>query len=80
MNSRISVRRRQLIFITIFSKGKSMKASVLAVQALSVGTILATLGGCAAEETHPGVPYNAMQFASGGKVVAYSAHTMGEPI
>jgi hypothetical protein len=55
-------------------KGKSMKASYLAVQVLSVGTILAGLGGCAGQPpARSGVPSGAMQVASGNKVVAFTA-------
>lgn len=50
-----------------------MKASYFAVQVLSVGTILAALGGCAAEVTRPGVPSNAIQVSSGGRIVAFTA-------
>ena len=45
----------------------------LALEVLSVGTILVALGGCTAEPTRPGVPSNAMQVSSGGKVVAFTA-------
>src|SRR5580700_7761751 len=63
-----------IFLITVFSKGKSMKASFLAaVQVLSVGTVLATLSGCAVQPTRPGVPSNAVQVSSGGKVVAFTA-------
>ena len=50
-----------------------MKASFLAVQTLSLATVLAALAGCAAEATRPGVPSNAVQMSSGGKVVAFTA-------
>jgi hypothetical protein len=51
-----------------------MKASFLAAtHVLSIGTVLATLNGCAVQPTRPGVPSNAMQVSSGGKVVAFTA-------
>ena len=50
-----------------------MKASYLVVHVLSAGTILAALGGCATELTRPGVPSNAMEVSSGGKVVSFTA-------
>ncbi len=51
-----------------------MKASFLVfAQGLSLGAILAALGGCAAAPTRPGVPSNAVQVSSGGKVVAFTA-------
>jgi hypothetical protein len=49
-----------------------MKASYLAVQILCGGTILAALGGCAAEVSRPGVPSNAVQEAS-GKLISFTA-------
>jgi len=64
---------RNELLLTVFSKGKSMKASYLAVHVLSAGTILAALSGCVAEVTRPGVPSNAMQVSSGGKVVSFTA-------
>jgi hypothetical protein len=62
-----------MFLITVSSKGKSMKASFSAVRVLSVGTILAALGGCAAEVTRPGVPSNAVEVSSGNKVISFSA-------
>lgn len=50
-----------------------MKAPSLAAQTLSLGMALAALGGCATEATRPGVPSNAVQMSSGGKVVAFTA-------
>src|ERR1039458_419503 len=50
-----------------------MRVTYLALDVLSIGTILAALGGCAAEATRPGVPSNAMQVSSGDKIVAFTA-------
>lgn len=50
-----------------------MKASHFLLQAFCVGTALTALGGCVAEATRPGVPSTAMQVASGGQVVAFTA-------
>jgi hypothetical protein len=49
-----------------------MKATYFAFGVLSVGSLLATLGGCAAED-RPDVPSDAMQVSSGDKVVAFTA-------
>jgi hypothetical protein len=62
-----------LILVNSFLERKIMKASYFAVQVLSVGTILAALSGCATEPTRPGVPSNALQVSSGGRVVAFTA-------
>ena len=50
-----------------------MKASNFVLQAFCIGTTLTALGGCAEEATRPGVPSTAMQVASGGHVVAFTA-------
>jgi hypothetical protein len=49
-----------------------MRATCFAFGVLSVGSLLATLGGCAAED-RPDVPSDAMQVSSGDKVVALAA-------
>jgi hypothetical protein len=49
-----------------------MKVSCFAVGVLSVGSLLLTLGGCAADD-RPDVPSDAMQVSSGGRVVAFAA-------
>lgn len=49
-----------------------MKAKYFAVGVLGVGSLLLTLGGCAAED-RPDVPSDAMQVSSGDKVVAFTA-------
>ena len=50
-----------------------MKASQLVLQAFCIGAALTALGGCAEQATRPGVPSTAMQVASGGQVVAFTA-------
>jgi hypothetical protein len=49
-----------------------MKARIFAVGVLSSGLALLSLEGCA-QENRPDVPSDAMQVASGGKVVAFTA-------
>jgi hypothetical protein len=49
-----------------------MKAIYFAVGVLSSGMALLSLEGCA-QESRPDVPSDAMQVASGGKVVAFTA-------
>jgi hypothetical protein len=50
-----------------------MKAVSLSVHALTLAAVMAAIGGCAVQPTRPGVPSNAMQVASGGKIVAFTA-------
>jgi hypothetical protein len=49
-----------------------MKATYFVFGVLSGGSLLASLGGCAAED-RPDVPSDAMQVSSGDKVVAFMA-------
>jgi hypothetical protein len=50
-----------------------MKASHFISQAFCIGTTLTALAGCAEQATRPGVPSTAMQVASGGQIVAFTA-------
>jgi hypothetical protein len=67
-----------LLPLTVFSKGKSMKASLSTVQLFGVAAVLAGVGGCATAPIRPGLPSNAMQVSSGGRIVAFTAPQDGK--
>jgi hypothetical protein len=50
-----------------------MKVVRISASILSCGALLAAVGGCADQGTRSDVPLNAVQVASGGKVVAFTA-------
>jgi hypothetical protein len=69
-----TTRHTEFLLKTVFSKGKSMKASFSAAAKLfGVGTVVTSLCGCAVQPTRPGVPSSAVQVASGDKVVAFTS-------
>jgi len=55
-----------------------MKASFLVLRLLGIGTALLAVAGCATAPTRPGLPSNAMQVSSGGKIVAFTANHDGK--